>query len=83
MHVSIAHLDLTGPRLVVEFVLMIVIGACVQTYRVVRLRRKGKNWTEALTNSNKFMTGSVWTDALALVLVLAVVFGALFIFLWK
>lgn len=66
-----------------KYVAAFVVGTCVQIYRVVVRRKNGQSWTEALANSNKLTTGSVWKDAALLAAILLLVCATLFAALWK
>ncbi len=49
-----------------------IASLSVLVYDVVRRRRAGQNWNEALSLGSKLLTGNVWIDGALFVAVLAV-----------
>ena len=57
--------------------LIAVFIACMSysVYDVVRRRRAGQNWNEALAQGSRLLTGNVWLDGALFVVVLAALFA--------
>ncbi len=63
----------------------LLFGMCAwaQVYHVVKSRRAGLSWSEALTNYNRLVTQSVWRDALLFLSIILIALSVVYVVVSK